>query len=158
MFLVGLWHGASWNFIVWGLFHGCLLVVYRLIEIRTGREATVSLSTNRIGNYLKVFVLFNLIAIGWLLFRSDSILQAFHMLCRGLTDFGGTDLFYYCLVSGMVYILPTLLFEAWIFRSEDLLKFTKEKWIVQGIVYGVVMMCLMIFQPVGSSEFIYFRF
>ena len=39
MFLVGLWHGAAWNYVAWGLFHGFLLVAYRLIEIwATGRS------------------------------------------------------------------------------------------------------------------------
>ena len=72
------------------------------------------------------------------------------MLYRGLTDYGSTDLFYYCLVSGMVYVLPIMVFEIWVFySSDDLLMFTRKKWVIQGMVYGIVSICLIIFQPVG---------
>ena len=158
MLLVGLWHGAAWNFVVWGMFHGCLLVAYRIIELWGCKRNTASISASCIGHCLKVFILFNLIAVGWLLFRSDSILQASVMLWRGLTDFSTTNLFYYSLISGAVYVLPMIIFEAWIFLSGDLLIFSRKKWYVQGLVYGLVTIFLMIFQPVGSSEFIYFRF
>jgi alginate O-acetyltransferase complex protein AlgI len=70
--LCGLWHGANWTFLFWGLYHGLFLVIERvtgLREIPIGRYAAVR----------RVTVLF-IVMIGWVLFRSDHISQAIGFL------------------------------------------------------------------------------
>ena len=57
--LSGLWHGANWNFVCWGLYHAALLLFYRALKLR--------------GNWLLTFVL---VLIGWVIFRAPSIAQA----------------------------------------------------------------------------------
>jgi alginate O-acetyltransferase complex protein AlgI len=66
-FLCGLWHGASWNFILWGLFHGVLLITERLglSRLLAGRMTLLS------HLYLMVAVM-----IGWVFFRATTILQS----------------------------------------------------------------------------------
>jgi alginate O-acetyltransferase complex protein AlgI len=60
----GFWHGASWTFILWGAYHGSFLVLERLFLLDLYRRAGTALST---------LVTFFLIAMGWVLFRADTI-------------------------------------------------------------------------------------
>ena len=70
-FLCGLWHGASWNFVVWGLFHGGFLVLERL---GLGRWLPQWPGVLRYG-YVIIVTL-----VGWVLFRADNLLHAYHYL------------------------------------------------------------------------------
>jgi alginate O-acetyltransferase complex protein AlgI len=66
--LVGFWHGANWTFLVWGLYHGTLLVIERI----TGVGRTVRDRTNVFGRTVTML----LVIVGWVLFRATSIGQA----------------------------------------------------------------------------------
>jgi len=65
MLLVGLWHGANWTFVFWGVLHGIYLVVYRFAENLKIYQ--------RIPNYLKIFIFFNLVCLAWIFFRAPNI-------------------------------------------------------------------------------------
>ena len=67
--LTGFWHGASWNFIIWGLFHGSFLIIERL--------KIFSLKLNSI--FARVYVLI-VVLIGWVFFRSESVFSSFGYL------------------------------------------------------------------------------
>jgi alginate O-acetyltransferase complex protein AlgI len=70
-FLCGLWHGASWTFVVWGLFHGVFLVLERvgLADIIRQLRPTVR----------HIYVML-VVGVGWVFFRADSMAQAFAFL------------------------------------------------------------------------------
>ena len=109
--LVGFWHGANWTFLVWGLFHGALLVIERAFGLggapadrwaRVGRRALTLL----------------LVVIGWVFFRATGLPQALGMLghmlvpdTRGLTDVINVALtnqrMVILLVALLVVLLPT---------------------------------------------------
>ncbi len=70
MALGGLWHGASWNFVIWGIFHGALLVGHR--EFVAWSQAVPVLRTaldSRFGKMFSIFFTFQLVCIGWVFFR-----------------------------------------------------------------------------------------
>lgn len=69
MLLGGLWHGAAWNFVLWGLYHGILLILFRVWIPEPG-PARFSL-----GWWVRVAVMFHLTCLGWLLFRVESLAQ-----------------------------------------------------------------------------------
>ncbi|MGE4158456.1 MAG: MBOAT family protein [Planctomycetota bacterium] len=66
MALGGLWHGASWPFVIWGLYHGLLLALHRLM----GSHLTL---LTRVPRAIKVFITFHAVALGFMVFRSDSV-------------------------------------------------------------------------------------
>src|SRR5262249_15758375 len=68
MFLGGLGHGAGFGFIVWGLYHGALLVLYRLLPI----DDLLRRYFKHVGHVLAVLVMFAFVCIGWLFFRAPS--------------------------------------------------------------------------------------
>lgn len=84
--LCGLWHGASWTFLVWGLYHGTLLVTERIGWTRLIER--LPLVVSHIYTMLAVIV-------GWVLFRSDTFEQATGILARmaGLSRGGSSSLF-----------------------------------------------------------------
>lgn len=63
-FLVGLWHGASWTFVVWGLYHGCFLVCERLKPVK--------LLLNIIPGPLRHLYVLVVVIVGWVFFRSET--------------------------------------------------------------------------------------
>jgi alginate O-acetyltransferase complex protein AlgI len=68
VFLIsGLWHGAAWNFVIWGAFHGLFLILDRLFLIRL---------TKKIGNIPSIILTYFITLIGWVLFRADTIIHA----------------------------------------------------------------------------------
>ena len=74
----GLWHGAHWTFVIWGLFHGMLIVFSGLpkqIEKNSGETAEPK-KNNRIVKILSILGTFILVDIGWIFFRSSGIRQA----------------------------------------------------------------------------------
>jgi alginate O-acetyltransferase complex protein AlgI len=74
MLLGGLWHGAAWTFVIWGLFHGALLIAHRAVESVAGPAPAVVVTTGqRIGWAFKVVAMFQLTCLGWLIFRAPSV-------------------------------------------------------------------------------------
>lgn len=88
-FVTGLWHGASWNYVLWGLYHGVLLCLHRIKESlrRTKRRARHS-----VRRALAIIGFFLLTSVGWILFRAHSIGQARDILQILISDVGNFKL------------------------------------------------------------------
>lgn len=106
MFLCGLWHGASWNFILWGSMHGVALAVnkvWKSIIGRDGKHRTVSASVqkgttiqtysgniqpvSRLRRFINIFLTFNFVCFCWIFFRAHDMHTAFTILDRIFTAF-----------------------------------------------------------------------
>lgn len=82
--LSGLWHGASWNFIIWGAFHGCFLTLDKL-----GWERI----SNRLPQAASISLTFILVTVGWVFFRSSSLDEALNFLRNMMgMGLGGQDI------------------------------------------------------------------
>lgn len=67
-FATGLWHGAQWNFVIWGLFHGSFLILERVLPQRKEMNRLIKC----LGHLYTLFV----VCIGWVLFRADDLTMA----------------------------------------------------------------------------------
>jgi alginate O-acetyltransferase complex protein AlgI len=160
-FITGLWHGASWNFVVWGLFHGFFLVLERI---------WLGNILNKIWKPLRHFYTLFVVLISWVFFRADSISQSFDYL---KTMFGFCDsdtLFDYrmflqnkhilILLIGIIFSMPVFL------RIKDTIdkrNFNEITLMILKILYYVLLIVLFIISismiASGSyNPFIYFRF
>jgi alginate O-acetyltransferase complex protein AlgI len=83
MTLFGLWHGAKWTFIVYGLYHGLVLVMHRLGQ-QMKRQFSVRLP-RYVGAFLSWVTTFALISVGFIFFRANDLTQAWTMLSAVLT-------------------------------------------------------------------------
>jgi len=68
MVLGGLWHGASWTFVIWGGFHGIILILYRLLAPDIDRN-----NMGFIKSTVSILVTFHLVCFGWLIFRAQNL-------------------------------------------------------------------------------------
>jgi D-alanyl-lipoteichoic acid acyltransferase DltB (MBOAT superfamily) len=88
--LSGLWHGASWTFVLWGLYHGALLVIERATQWLL-RPHTRAALQGSIGRVVAIIATFHLTGVGWILFRAPNLPTATAMLTN-LTRAGGRDI------------------------------------------------------------------
>ena len=75
MGLGGLWHGANWNFLIWGLYHGLLLLMHRVFLDFAPKRVMARLD-NQIGHAAGVVLTASLVALGWIPFRAASFEKA----------------------------------------------------------------------------------
>ena len=155
MCLGGLWHGAGWTYILWGFYHGVLLIVYHAI----GQvKAVTRLQPGVFLRFLNIVLFFNLIAVSWLMFRAESVSQIGDMLQLAITDFTLTDFSRYGFVMIAFFTMPLILLEYWTEKAGDLLVLLKAHWLLRFASYGYFVLMLIIFPPLVSQEFIYFQF
>jgi alginate O-acetyltransferase complex protein AlgI len=72
MALGGLWHGANWTFVIWGCYHGALLVMQRLLPGQGGRGNAQVGNTRDTWRPLRILFTFHLVCLGWVFFRAES--------------------------------------------------------------------------------------
>jgi D-alanyl-lipoteichoic acid acyltransferase DltB (MBOAT superfamily) len=154
MLLGGIWHGANWTFVAWGLYHGLLLCLYRPFERRDAKEVVRA----RWIAVLRAIVMFHLVCFGWLLFRSNSVGQALAMAGRVVTDFHLTANARFGFEMMLFIAGPFLLYEWWIERRDDNLALVRVPWPVRGLAYAYFAVMLTIAPAEWSHAFIYFQF
>lgn len=88
MVLGGLWHGAAWNFILWGFFHGVVLSVHRAISRGTKRNNS---KTSILSALTKTSLFFIITCYGWLIFRSPSLEKVLALSSTLIFDFGNLN-------------------------------------------------------------------
>ena len=156
MVLGGLWHGAAWNFVLWGGFHGVILVLYRLFEKNPAHRNPWNGEQSPIKIIGKMGLMFVFTLIGWVIFRSDSMAQIGYILTHISFRFSnstlkmGYDLLFYNLLLIIVQVYQYI--------SRDLLILTKLKLRFKIPAYTLLLLGLLIFGVRESLEFIYFQF
>jgi alginate O-acetyltransferase complex protein AlgI len=154
MLLGGLWHGAAWNFVLWGAFHGLILIVYRLAEQARANKPPLPLAALTLP--LRVLAMFALTVFGWILFRARSLDQLWHFLTRiGPATSPHTLEFVHTL---LFFTLPLLLAQTIEQRRGDLLTFNRLSPPLLGLLHGLLITLLIILGVRQSMEFIYFQF
>lgn len=157
MFLGGLWHGAGWTFVFWGLFHGAILVAYHAIEASKGKGYFTE-QTSLAKHIFFVVVMFHLTCISWLLFRAESMQQVTDMLYLMVSDYRITDFSIYALVNILFFATPLMLFEYITERKNDLLYLVSARPAIKYISYLYMAIMLLFFVPLQKQVFIYFQF
>ena len=155
MLLGGLWHGAAWTFVAWGLFHGLLLTLHR------GLTKVLPPLAGRSWKFLKIAGFFHLICISWLLFRADTFHQAYGMLLTLLTGWRHFPALPALLSSAgtlAFYSLPLLIMEIWQYKSGDPLVALKAPRPVRALLYLALFYGIVIFGENHAQSFIYFQF
>ena len=157
MVLGGLWHGAAWTFVLWGAYMGagqCVGAWRRARAKARGVEAAETLT--RV--WLQRVATFNLVCVGWVFFRSDSVTTAFSMLNRLVTGWTTPSV----LVTPMVVFatLGTLALQFVPPEPAVLLqnRISTLKPAVMGAAFGIALVFTAALGPQGVAPFIYFRF
>lgn len=153
--LTGLWHGASWNFILWGLFYAVFLIIEKLI---------LNKFLNKLSSFIRWCYVIIIVLVGWVLFRANSFNDILFFL-KNMFIYSETDWlnilsnnFYN--FSGLIFIIPAVVFSLPIYKKIDL-KFKDNLWytVVSNIVLLMLLFVCVVFLTSSSyNPFIYFRF
>jgi len=161
MFLGGLWHGAAWTFILWGVYHGILLIIHRMLRPLFARISFVQNSTaGKIWFWLKIIFFFHLVCLGWLIFKAGSLMQVQQMLKAVICNFrfAWPDTLQITALKLLFFIGPLLIIQLIQYRKSDLLFILKVPPLSRAIFYYVCFYLLVLFGVNGGKEFIYFQF
>ena len=150
MTLGGLWHGANWTFILWGVFHGGIMAVERALGIR-GHDA-LQLNAKRI---IATAFTFLLVVLGWVLFRADNLSSAGTMYA-GMLGVNGLRLSdaYAWQVRGIA--LSAFVIGSFIVFLEPLLKMkSRAAMVLTALIFLIAVSRLL---AMSYSPFLYFQF
>jgi D-alanyl-lipoteichoic acid acyltransferase DltB (MBOAT superfamily) len=148
MVLGGLWHGAAWNFVAWGAYQGTGLSAEHAVKGRLGRIFP---------GWLRWFVTFNLIVIGWILFRSTD-LSLFGDYMAALVRSGPATLYSLPVVGAIVLVIGLQLLPERPMEGIEL-RLGRLRPLFMGVALALVVLVVGATVPSqGVPPFIYFRF
>ncbi len=158
MLLGGLWHGANFTFIIWGAYHGILLILHRQAKnFFSGRFSWIKQPF--LGQWLKIFLLFHAVVIGWLFFRAESFGQITMILTAFLVKFQFDPASHSLILKKLAfYILPLVAVQFVQYRKNDLLAVLTLPVPVRALAYTVIFYLITIFGLYGTQNFIYMQF
>ena len=155
-FLTGLWHGAAWNFVAWGLYYGVILIIEKYF---------LSPVLDRLPDVVRHIYSIVLVVIGWVLFFSSSFGQAADyirvMFGAGAHGFADRESMY-LLTSNLILWLILIFGSTPLvhFRYEHMLR--SKKWnttIINSVVYAALfIVCIAYLVTETYNPFLYFRF
>lgn len=155
-FLTGLWHGAAWNFVAWGLYYGVILIIEKYL---------LSSVLDRLPDIVRHIYSIVLVVIGWVLFFSSSFGQAADyirvMFGAGAHGFADRESMY-LLTSNLILWLILIFGSTPLvhFRYEHMLR--TKKWnttIINSVVYAALfIVCIAYLVTETYNPFLYFRF
>ena len=153
--LTGLWHGAAWNFIIWGMYYGLLLLFEKLFFDRILKKLPTII------NWLYTFII---VMIGWMIFRSNSLNELL-LFIKTMFVYKQTDWLTILAdnlstFNALMFVLPAFIL------SFPILKKIKEKYsgktiykILKNILLLMLfIMCIVYLTSSSYNPFIYFRF
>ena len=168
-FLVsGVWHGASWGFVIWGLLHGLYLAVsvfYKPYQKRLHKS--LWLKDTRFLKLTQTIITFNLVCLAWVFFRADSVADAWYVISHTVTDIGSA------LVNGNFVALKQLgpgrtrFYQSFLPMSATLIVFilkdridffSRPRWFRWLAYYLLVYLTLYHSVITDKPQFVYFQF
>ena len=166
MLLTGLWHGAAWNFVIWGGYHGILLMVHKIISKGNYLKNSM-ISNTRIESLLSLIVTQYFVFLGWLIFRVENLDDLVYCINKFIfIDFiFDLDPQIELAFAGSFLLLTVAFMKTKAsgrivnFLSNDWISYISSLKLKQWMYFLIVtMLLLLIFSPSRSPEFIYFQF
>lgn len=147
MVIGGLWHGANWTFVVWGLYHGILLAMYKIFNKQW----------NSLNLVIQRTLTFVLVVFGWVFFRSSNFKMASTIFISMLTPFNNLNFYITPKIIFLIILLAICFLSLFNFSSrfEKLIKSSK---FLEAIILGIIfVLCVLVIRN-GNSPFLYYQF
>lgn len=154
--LTGLWHGASWNFVIWGLYYGIILLIEKFVLARV---------LDKLPGVIRHIYSILLVMIGWVFFFSPTFGDAisylklmFGMGGNGLADTRGFYLLFTNMILWVILIIGStpvvhILYERFIYEMR------KTRMVLNCVIYGALfLLCIAFLVTETYNPFLYFRF
>jgi D-alanyl-lipoteichoic acid acyltransferase DltB (MBOAT superfamily) len=153
MVIGGLWHGATWNFLIWGALHGVGLALCRAWQAWRGNRKWDS----PLSRALACFWTVHFVCLGWIFFRASSLASAWDILARiasltpGAANLSGTILAIAAIAIAGHYAPPQ-----WLDRGQSL--FAKAPPLAQAVLLALLAFGIEYVAATGSAPFVYSQF
>lgn len=157
MLLGGLWHGAAWTFVIWGAYQGGILIVHRMLKPHLDKITFSGLGGSAWW-LLRVIFMFQVICVGWLFFRAQSVEQIGLMLSSilSMSSISSVAIFYAMQIVFFTWVL--LLLQIMQIRRDDLLATQKLSAGRKAVLFAGMFFLMATWGEYGGQEFIYFQF
>ncbi|QTA81894.1 O-acyltransferase family protein [Desulfonema limicola] len=146
MLICGLWHGASWTFVLWGAYFGILLIIERPFKdsLKKLPEWTVVLST------------YILVVLGWVIFRAESVSDAVLWL-KAMIGFGSDNPSVPSIPLPFILAVGIIQLSCWVMPPA--ISSEKQPLFYKDIAFAVLfLICIVVIMGVDSSPFLYYQF
>lgn len=154
-FLVsGIWHGANWTFIIWGIIHGLIQVIEKIL----GMQKCESKGLIKLSRIILTFLIVN---FAWIFFRMPTIDSGFDVCIKIITDFGGnffrsTNTDMALIFTGIAMVFFKELFEE--YYPDRIKLFNNKRIVIRWITYILIIAYMLLFGVFDSTQFIYVSF
>lgn len=170
--LSGLWHGAGWTFVIWGLLHALFLIIYRVLRfLRLRLKHSFPVNTN-IKKIIKVSITFHLVAWAFIFFRASSLKDVVYItthiypgkvvLLQQVTHFLklfdqlGLGMYQFLLAVGAIILIE--LGDVFIHSDKSFFIILKRSRPIRWAVYYCMIFMIIFLGQFDNSDFIYFQF
>ena len=171
--LSGLWHGANWTFIIWGLFHGVYLIIESIIKKTFNKKNTEKGFIYKVVNRIYVF---SLVSFAWIFFRAQDFSTALYIIKNSFSDIknqihliienkhiirgkllylhqAGSDFFIAIISIGILIMIHYIMGHRTFFELVN-----RKNKVVRWSIYYVMIIVFVMLGVFNKSEFIYFQF
>ncbi len=164
-FLSGLWHGANWTFVVWGMIHGLLLITGILLSGVNKRVAAL-LSLHRVPrfhSFIQKVYTFLLVTFAWIFFRADSVKDAWRYINYMFKNTSGSHYLDFNIDTTQVFVIFVYILFLEVIQNlqkNDRLRayLVKRSPVVRWSFYLVILLSVILVGKFGDNKFIYFKF
>ena len=150
----GLWHGASWTFVVWGVLHGVMLLLERYFSMLFKFKIKEGWNVLNIFLVLKTFIITSFI---WIFFRAESFDKAKQIIKAIVRNnqLAFSDL---TMLIPLLAVLGIILFDFFLYNSRFDVKLNRYQTPYRWLLYSALLFCLMALSGTQKFTFIYFQF
>lgn len=162
MLLGGLWHGASWNFVVWGLLHGTYLAVHKAISNKFPTLQNSGFFGSKIGNIVSISITQYFVFLAWIAFRVQDVESMFYSMNKFIL----IDFHFYDILSVVSdHKLPVMFLVLFImlhfisYKKHDIIKRISNLHIKYWVIFlTIIALGIAFTYSINSQDFIYFKF
>jgi D-alanyl-lipoteichoic acid acyltransferase DltB (MBOAT superfamily) len=150
----GLWHGASWTFVVWGALHGLMILAERYTSKIFNFKIQEGWNALNVLLVLKTFIITSFI---WIFFRAENFQQAKNVIKAMLRNWNvpAVDV---SVLTALIFSIALIVIDMLLYNSRIDKRLDAAKVPVRWAVYAVLIFCLMALSGTQKFTFIYFQF
>ncbi len=166
----GIWHGANWTYVAWGVIHGILLagsVLFRPLQKKIHK--TLSLEKTICLKVWQIIITFNLVCLAWVFFRAKSLIDAFYVIStvfskstisaiRKLVHFEFSVLNLGENIVEIPLLFISLICIACVKYSSDKVDIFQKNTVARWMIYYLLIMGIILLNKYSPDNFIYFKF
>ena len=158
MIVAGLWHGASWMFIVWGVLHGIGLVIHKFCR----NNGLDKIPDNKYTKGISWFITFSYVSLAWIFFRAADMTTATTLIDNILHTISLSDAYTFLMEYPLWLAVVLISLELHSIRETDYNwlqnKFINSSWLVKLCIFAVVMQLVINLSHHSIQPFIYTQF